>query len=264
MNHVDTLRSTAATLRGMRVIRRSLVVRLFALFGRRLPLLRARPLGFSWAGRPFAARPIDVHGSVISVFVLREYDDLLARLSTDAPVVVDAGANVGAFAMFIKSEFPAAKIVSVEAGTDTYGILSENVRRSGWNDWSALHCAIWDRDGTVDFADDRQASANSSVATDGNGAAVRRPIPARRLDALLAEVLPDTRISLLKLDIEGAEERVLDSVRGSMSMIDSLVIEVHARHVDEARVLALLEEEFASVERLATSDDDERVYFATR
>lgn len=263
MSAFDKLRSTFATLHALRVIRRNFAVRVLAIIGRRVPLLRDRPLHFSWGGRPFAARPIDVHGSVISVFVLREYDDLLARLATEAPVVVDGGANVGAFAIFIKSAFPDAKVVSIEASADTYRILTDNVRRSGWDGWSAHHCAIWDHDGVVDFTDDAQASANSSVAANGNGGA-RRPTPARRLDALLADVLPDTRISLLKLDIEGAEERVLASLRGSMSMIDSLVIEVHAQYVDEMKVLALLEDEFASVERLTTSEDDERLYFASR
>jgi hypothetical protein len=92
----------------------------------------------------------------------------------------------------------------------------------------------------------------------------RSPVPARRLEGLIDELLPATRISLLKLDIEGAEERVLKSARGALAMVDSVVIEVHARRVSEENVLQLLREEFTTVDRLATSQDDERVYFASR
>ena len=257
--------STLATLRDLRVIRPNPFVRVAALFGRRLPWLRDRPLHFDWRGHAFRARPVDVHGSVISVFVLREYEGLWRHLPRDKPlVVIDAGANVGAFAMVLKSEFPSARVVSVEASASTYELLADNVRRSGWTGWSALNCALWDHDGTVDFADDAFASANSSVHADGGATPGRASVPARRLDSLIDEMLPATRISLLKLDIEGAEERVLCSVRGHLSMIDAIVIEVHAHRVSEDNVLKLLGEEFTTIERLPTSQDDERVYFARR
>ena len=245
------------------------MARAAALFGRRLPWVRDRPLQFTWQGRSFRARPVDVHGSVISVFVLREYDGLLALMRAnghrkdDELVVVDAGANVGAFGLLLKAEFPSARVVSIEASRATHDLLADNVRRSGWAAWSTYNCALWDHDGTVDFADDATASANSAVVGDGDSPG-HSPVPARRLDGLIAELLPSTRISLLKLDIEGAEERVLTSVRGALSMVDSLVIEVHARVVDEDNVLKLLKEEFAAVDRLPTSEDDERLYFARR
>src|SRR4051812_21280802 len=101
-----TVASTFATLRGMRAIRVNPIVRVAAVFGRRLPWLRDRPLQFSWRGHAFRARPVDVHGSVISVLLLREYHGLLGLLPAAEPlVVIDAGANVGAFAMFLKAEF---------------------------------------------------------------------------------------------------------------------------------------------------------------
>jgi FkbM family methyltransferase len=155
-------------------------------------------------------------------------------------------------------------VVSIEASPVTYGLLTENVRRSGWTDWSTYNCALWDHDGTVDFADDATASANSAVVGDDSLSPRRSAVPARRLDGLIAELFPATRIDLLKLDIEGAEERVLASVRGKLTMVDSLVIEVHADVVDEDNVLKLLRDEFATVDRLPTSEDNERVYFARR
>jgi FkbM family methyltransferase len=259
--------SVFATMRQLRAIATNWLVRAAALFGRRVPWLRDRALRFTWQGREFRARPIDVHGSVISVLVLDEYadvsDDLRRRIVDDAPVIVDGGANVGSFALFVKSKFPHARVASIEASPSTYRVLADNVALSGFRDWKAYNCALWDRDGSVEFSDDNRASANSSVAGDPGGGAPLR-VPARRLDSLLEELFPATRISLLKLDIEGAEERVLQSVRGSLSMVDSIVVEVHADKVDEAAVLGLLGEEFATVDRLRTSHPDERIYLATR
>jgi FkbM family methyltransferase len=256
------------SMRQLRAIATNRFARAAALFGRRVPWLRDRPLPFSWHGRAFRARPRDVHGSVMSVLVLNEYEGvsegLRGRLSNDdAPVIVDAGANVGSFALFLKSQFPRARVASVEASPSTYRVLADNVQRSGWSDWKAYNVALWDHDGRVEFADDSRDSANSAVGA-ARGGAANLQVPARRLDNLLEELFPATRISLLKLDIEGAEERVLQSVRGSLSMVDSLVVEVHADKVSEATVLDLLGEEFATVDRLPTSQPDERIYLATR
>ena len=52
--------SVFATMRQLRVIAQKPLARAAALFGRRVPWLRDRPLQFTWKGRDFRARPIDV------------------------------------------------------------------------------------------------------------------------------------------------------------------------------------------------------------
>lgn len=62
------------------------------------------------------------------------------------------------------------------------------------------------------------------ISTDTKGVQV----PSIHLDHFIEKYLQkDERISLLKMDIEGAEETVLKSAQATLSRVDVMVIEVH-------------------------------------
>ncbi|RWA06966.1 hypothetical protein EKO27_g8138, partial [Xylaria grammica] len=52
----------------------------------------------------------------------------------EAPFVVDAGANIGMFSLFVKQKFPAAKVLAFEPAPETYSILRRNLELHGLSD----------------------------------------------------------------------------------------------------------------------------------
>jgi FkbM family methyltransferase len=144
-----------------------------------------------------------------------------------APFVFDCGANVGVATMYFKWLYPQARVHSFEADAPTFAILQENIRTNHLTDVSAHHCALWDENGEIDFFNDPSKPSMLHMSTDAARLKGQRTtVPARRLSEFITEP-----IDFLKLDVEGAEHRVLQDlvVSGKISLVSQMVIEYHHR-----------------------------------
>ncbi|MFW2437769.1 MAG: FkbM family methyltransferase [Arenicellales bacterium] len=177
----------------------------------------------------------------MEIFLNNEYTPILKCIhGTASPSIVDLGANIGGFALFIFENFPEAKVVSVEAAPDTYEILRRNQEINPERNWKILQAAVWAKNGYVNL-DRRDASTGHRIAIDeGDGESV----PARRLDDILTEAgIVD--IDLMKMDIEGAESDVVPVNEEIFKRTKILVIEIHTDRIDPARVYNILAGSFS-------------------
>ena len=229
---------------------------------RRLTARRRAPLGSVWYAlqrrrRPSASSPtavFDLDGvalearprdwcAIEEVLLDGEYD-FVASLFPDRPParIVDLGANVGAFSARCLSLWPHASVVAVEAAADTFEVLARNRRRSPTRDWTVVRGAVCSEDGTVAFEAAEQSTGSKVVSVDGATNVVS--VPAMRLRTLL-ERHGDGPVDLLKMDIEGAEEAVLEDVPEVLDRIGTLIVEIHPQRCDAGRVVGLLRERYA-------------------
>ena len=74
----------------------------------------------------------------------------------------------------------------------------------------------------------------------------------------------DQQISILKMDIEGAEELVLLTARQSLRRVDCMVIEIHPGLCDESMVRKILQDEFEYIYELSTPSTEFPVILASR
>ena len=127
-------------------------------------------------------------------------------------VFVDVGANVGGYALFAATlAGPLARILAIEPQADVFERLTFNVGQNVFPCVKALEVAVADRDGEVTLFLDRKNKGESSmrlVGTHGEGSSVR--VSARALAALVAEEGYE-RIDCVKLDVEGAEDLILEA-----------------------------------------------------
>jgi len=159
------------------------------------------------------------------VFVLREYE--LAEASS-ARTIVDAGSNVGISVMFFKDRYPDARVIGVEPHPETFERLRRNTAHLAGVE--IVHAALTDEEGTVPlFAGTESWAASLAPAGDRHDQVV---VPATTLDRVVADH-ELAEIDILKLDIEGAEGRVLESsaVRERVKLV---VFEFHQEHSDES------------------------------
>lgn len=131
---------------------------------------------------------------------------LAERLRADC-VFIDIGANVGGYALFVAGiAGPEARILAIEPQPEIHARLGYNLRANGLNNVVSETCAVADREGVIDFflsADNRgQASLNDA----GGG---RLSVPAKTLLGLAREH-GLARIDAIKIDVEGAEDIVLE------------------------------------------------------
>ncbi len=156
------------------------------------------------------------------IFVRQYY---YCRADTDAPVVFDCGANVGMATLYFKWLYPKARILAFEPDPRTFAVLNRNIGQNHLTDVTTHNCALWDENGEIKFFVDETAPGSLMMSTDSSRLySTSIDVPGRRLSDFI-----HGPVDLLKLDVEGAEHRILcDLVRsGKIHCIRRMVIEYH-------------------------------------
>ena len=153
----------------------------------------------------------------LEIFANRCYDRFMPR-DLDG-VVVDAGANIGAFTMACASRHPRVTIHAYEPNPAARAMLARNVAANGLSSRVTIWPeALGARDGTVRFQV-AQASLEAGLLASGNSVEV----PAVSLATVIARA--GGSVSLLKIDVEGAEADVFEA--SPSQGVDSIVGEYH-------------------------------------
>lgn len=158
-------------------------------------------------------------------------------VGSNAPLVLDAGANIGLFSARVFQVRPAASVCSVEADPSTFEVLKRNSQENLRYRWCPLHFALWDMDGLACFEKAR-SSTGGRVSEMGE---VR--VPAITLQRLIWENAHGW-IDLLKMDIEGAEEAVLTAGQAVLQQVGCAIVELHPTRCRAESVIAILTANF--------------------
>lgn len=165
-------------------------------------------------------------------------------------IFLDLGANVGYYAI-LAAKFIGAEglVIAVEADPEVAEMLAKNVEANHLNNnVRVVSGAVTDHTGTV-----RLARAPASGWT---GLYYREPdewveVAAFTVDDLV-KTLQLSRVDAVKIDVEGAEARVLKGMRATMTnCVRRLLIEVHRTHAGvEEEVLDILKDRAFAVKLL--------------
>lgn len=187
------------------------------------------------------------------VFVRGAYDYDFERVLGHQPqVVVDLGANIGAFALFASTRWPTAHVVCVEPDPENFAVLARNAT-AGSHDWTTvaaavvgsprefvtLHRSKWWASSTVLETVATQRAARPHRPEAQAGLPTIEVVGVTLPDLLAQQGIAD--IDLIKIDIEGAELDLLESLsRRDFERIRAMVIDVHDKYVDADRIRAAL------------------------
>jgi FkbM family methyltransferase len=155
------------------------------------------------------------------------------RIWDDCRTIIDAGANVGMFAVWAARQLPEARIFALEPFPETFARLQQNVYLNRLNsriDLSqvALAAQPTKREMLVEPASPRRSLVPSDVGTTN---AKTVPVSCVTLADLIAQYEP-TGIDMVKMDIEGSEWEVLFSTPPALlRCIRRLQFEYHEVHV---------------------------------
>ena len=156
---------------------------------------------------------------------LKQYDRVMARYrrlvaAGRAPVIIDAGANVGAASAWFSYAFPEARIRAVEPDPENAAVLRLNARHRPRIE--VIEAAIGSRAGQVALSnpDDQAWSVQTERSASGGIAVTTIPDILARNDE--AESL-----FMVKVDIEGFEADLFQENLDWLDTVEVVIIEPH-------------------------------------
>jgi FkbM family methyltransferase len=145
---------------------------------------------------------------------------------TPQPCVIDCGSNIGLAVLYFKKIYPACKITAFEADDVTFKMLEKNVTANGLKDVTLVNKAVYESKGSITFyfAPDRPGSLVGSTRHESLAKSAAKTV---ETDVLSDYVSGD--VDFLKMDIEGAEEKVLKNLldTNKLHLVKEMVLEYH-------------------------------------
>lgn len=152
----------------------------------------------------------------------------LGRFLKSAMTVIDAGANEGLYTLFAaQSVGPQGRVWALEPSSREFDRLRLNVENNGLSNVRLFQSALSDSSGEQDLliADAEHAGQSTlgRFANDVVRVVRQERVPVWRLDDLASQE-GLKRLDLLKLDVEGAEVRVLQGARRVLRKLRPLIL----------------------------------------
>jgi FkbM family methyltransferase len=198
---------------------------------------------------------------------------LLRQLLRIKHTFVDAGANVGYYSLFAAQYLECrGRVHAFEPRRDCYLQLADNAQRNRLDGLTVNRVALSDEDGEARlFIPEDGGWTNASLLADFAGSDRFEVVPAMRLDTYCA-MRDISNVDLLKIDVEGAELRVL---RGMGRLLDmwrpDIILEVLEPYADELeaffasspyRKFRIRENGLEEIERISAEPHDRNVYLS--
>lgn len=146
----------------------------------------------------------------------------------NARTIVDFGANIGAFAVWVSRKMPQAHVYSVEPFPSTFSRLVDHVQRNHLDARvTCLQAAISSVDGTVRFdaTEGKRSYCRTIVSDESTTSAIT--VPSLRLSSFLDQ-MGLGQLDVLKMDVEGAEyDILLSSDKKTLNRISCITMEYH-------------------------------------
>lgn len=212
-----------------------------------------------YQGHRFYARNID-YSAIREIIFEKDYEYLRPFLKANSkPTILDLGAHIGMFSLWVLGQCPKAEIFSVEASPDTFSIL-ERTNQAAVRDsdirWNVLHRAAWKDDSSISFSSSGDAMSHQ-VNQQGD-------IKVQGISLGMLLQMVGKPIDLMKVDIEGAEEAFLCNNAHLLQNVERVVIELHAKYCNTKNVRDMLESVYPIVSEVQGRTSSKVVLYCRR
>lgn len=186
----------------------------------------------------------EAHFIYKEIFQDHTYD--VAELPDNA-FIVDVGANIGMFTLYMKQRYPSSKVLAFEPAPETFGTLSQNIKLHQIEGIELHQCALGSKETTEILTFYPHFPGNSTLVPEEKERlrrlghevnlgdfvesvyrdATEFSVPVKRLSQFLKDREALTSIDLLKVDVEGAELDVLGGLDDAhWALVRNIVVEI--------------------------------------
>jgi len=166
----------------------------------------------------FYRREYDLHhfqqGQAISLF----YQGVLNRKRI--PIVIDAGANIGASTVFFAMEFPRGRVIAIEPEPNNCVLLRQNCKALNYE---LIEGGVAGEEGIAFLVDPGRGDWGFMLSKQGD-----HPVRMQSLTKIIDEQIEHGGTPfIVKIDIEGGEADLFRVSTSWLALVPVLIIELH-------------------------------------
>ncbi len=144
-----------------------------------------------------------------------------------SPLIVDGGINFGLSLYYFKRLYPEARIIGFEPIPPLYEMALRNCRRNGWEGVELHPFALDGTPGEAAMTWSALDSMASSLLHRKRNVGKRYSYETYTAQVVTLSSYLEQEVDLLKLDIEGAEDAVLEESAEHLRNVKNIVLEYH-------------------------------------
>ena len=162
----------------------------------------------------------------------------------EGDVILDVGANLGAFSIrSSRSVGEGGRIVAVEPESTNFRLLRENVQMNGCKNITPIRTALGEQPGKASLNVYKKRGNNSFIRKKTESLEHQEEVQMGTIDELVSEC-GLSRLSLIKVDTEGYELKVLQGGKKTIQNLKPKIVGEAHPHISDAAsvILSYLEE----------------------
>ena len=151
-----------------------------------------------------------------------------------SPVIIDCGANIGLSVIYFKTAYPNCTLIAYEPDQKNYDLLQANISSMQLGNIQVRKEAVWTENKDLHF---RSEGTTASRIDSSDSIQESELVNVRAIR--FREVL-NSRVDMLKMDIEGAEYEVLKDIEDKLHLVEILFLEYHGTFQENNKLTEML------------------------
>lgn len=160
------------------------------------------------------------------IFIDQEYK---FSSKTKSPFIIDCGSHIGLSILYFKKIYPDSKIIGFEPSPENFQILQKNIKENKLSNVKVFNYALSDKEGVTDlhvsFDQNDPWTWGDTIIYDMWGDENKDKKVSIRTVKLSKYI--NKPVDLIKVDIEGSEQKVLEEIENKLHFVNEIVMEYH-------------------------------------
>jgi len=172
-----------------------------------------------------------------SIFLKKKFSGF--KVTSKMPYIIDGGAHIGISVLYFKLLFPKAEILAFEPNPISFRLLKRNIKQNKLKNIKLINAALSDKKGEeIFFMNKNKPILSWGDAIVKNAWHERGRFKIIKVPAVkLSTYISAKNIDLVKLNIEGAEGKVLKEAENKLSKVKEIIMEFHGSSVNKSNKL---------------------------
>jgi FkbM family methyltransferase len=179
------------------------------------------------------------------LFVSRTWEPHLVRyiplMKLEGRIAFDIGAHVGIYSLPLsRAVGPAGRVVALEPECENFELLSRNIEANRVTNVTALQAAAGETERDCFLRIDRENRGNHRIVPQAMAGVESQCCAMTTIDRL-ASSFRDDSVGYIKIDVQGAEARVLEGMRETIARNPRMILQIEIELGDPATAVATVE-----------------------